>query len=288
MQIERKNKLSRSEFQRCHAVPGRPVIITDAIDHWPARRWTVESMAEKYGDMPLLAERLVGDAPGEFARSIDADPRKLSRLPGNRHAFEQRTITVREYFERVDVTGGGHGQWYAALQPITVVAPHSKSDILGLPYFDEFQQRVALQRPLLWMGPAGCVSRLHIDKLPNLVVQMIGRKKWFLFPKDEMELVYLPAPHSTPRFSRLDPEAPDLVAFPRFARARPYVFELAPGEALYVPPSWPHHVRSLEFSISLNFWWAGLRDLHRLPANWVRRAAALLTGRDTRYVGYGG
>lgn len=287
-QIERRSRLSRSEFYRSYVAPGRPVIVTDAIEHWPARRWTVEHVVEKYGDMPLVAERLVGEQPEEFARSIDGDPRKLSRLPGNRHSFEQRKISVREYFERVDVTGSGNGQWFAALQPITRMAPQAREEILGLPYFDELQQRIALQRPLLWMGPAGCVSSLHIDKLPNLVVQLIGRKKWYLFPSAEMELVYLPAPAVTPRFSRLDPEHPDLASFPKYARARPYVFELAPGEALFVPPNWPHHVRSLEFSISLNFWWVGLRDIHRLPATWLRRAAALLTGRDTEYVGYGG
>ena len=31
--------------------------------------------------------------------------------------------------------------------------------------------------------------------------------------------------------------------------------ELFPGDVLYIPAKWWHHVRSLDFSISVNAWW---------------------------------
>jgi hypothetical protein len=52
--------------------------------------------------------------------------------------------------------------------------------------------------------------------------------------------------------------APDLARFPKFrtALAAALGAELAPGDALYIPPLWWHHVESLEpFNLLVNYWW---------------------------------
>jgi hypothetical protein len=52
--------------------------------------------------------------------------------------------------------------------------------------------------------------------------------------------------------------APDLERFPKFreALAAAYTGELAPGDAIYIPPLWWHHVESLEpFNLLVNRWW---------------------------------
>jgi hypothetical protein len=52
--------------------------------------------------------------------------------------------------------------------------------------------------------------------------------------------------------------APDFVRFPRFRAALDAAFtaELAPGDAIYIPPLWWHHVESLEpFNVLINYWW---------------------------------
>jgi hypothetical protein len=52
--------------------------------------------------------------------------------------------------------------------------------------------------------------------------------------------------------------APDFERFPRFreALAAAVSAELGPGDALYIPPLWWHHVESLEpFNLLVNYWW---------------------------------
>jgi hypothetical protein len=43
MQVERVRNLSATDFRKSYFLTERPVIITDAIDHWPARElWNPE------------------------------------------------------------------------------------------------------------------------------------------------------------------------------------------------------------------------------------------------------
>ena len=48
--------------------------------------------------------------------------------------------------------------------------------------------------------------------------------------------------------------------FERFARARGYACTLRAGEMLYIPPGMWHHIRSLETSFSVSFWWGSRRE----------------------------
>ena len=50
-------------------------------------------------------------------------------------------------------------------------------------------------------------------------------------------------------------EAPDLVAFPRFAEAKFEETVLRPGDVLFMPRGMWHYVRGLTTSFSVNFWW---------------------------------
>ena len=48
--------------------------------------------------------------------------------------------------------------------------------------------------------------------------------------------------------------------FPRFAEAMAHaqVAELEPGDAIYIPALWWHHVESLDkFNMLVNYWWKG-------------------------------
>jgi hypothetical protein len=52
--------------------------------------------------------------------------------------------------------------------------------------------------------------------------------------------------------------APDLDRYPRFAAAleAAQTAELEPGDALYIPYQWYHHVEALgAFNVLVNFWW---------------------------------
>lgn len=112
---------------------------------------------------------------------------------------------------------------------------------------------------MLWLGPRGCVSPLHHDPLDNLLMQVVGRKRVSLLPKlTDPSCLYVGQEHDQQNnTSAVDAEEPDLARFPMFESVLAEIRSttLDPGDALYIPSQWWHHVRSLDLSISVNVWW---------------------------------
>jgi lysine-specific demethylase 8 len=111
---------------------------------------------------------------------------------------------------------------------------------------------------MLWLGPRGCVSPLHYDPLDNLLMQFVGRKRVLLFPAGNAPVFNAARPggHQS-NTSPVNVEDPDYTTFPTFREAPPATLclTLNPGDALYIPAKWWHHVRSLDTSASVNVWW---------------------------------
>jgi len=114
-----------------------------------------------------------------------------------------------------------------------------------------------LYHQMLWMGPKGCVSPLHYDPLDNLLFQVVGGKRIILVCKDTdpSKLYVGEAYGQQDNTSAVDVEQPDYATFPQFQPVITLSGELHTGDALFLPAKWWHHVRSLDFSISVNAWW---------------------------------
>jgi ribosomal protein L16 Arg81 hydroxylase len=54
-------------------------------------------------------------------------------------------------------------------------------------------------------------------------------------------------------YSEVDPLAPDLDRHPLFEEANQIHFDIGPGQTLFIPAGWWHHVEALESSISVSF-----------------------------------
>ncbi|HEX8555798.1 MAG TPA: cupin-like domain-containing protein, partial [Sphingomonas sp.] len=93
-----------------------------------------------------------------------------------------------------------------------------------------------------------------------------GRRRFTLFPPSQVANLYVgPLEHtiSGQPVSMVDLDAPDFDRFPRFADAQQsaLIADLDPGDALYVPSLWWHHVKSAErFNLLVNYWWSEERD----------------------------
>jgi hypothetical protein len=118
--------------------------------------------------------------------------------------------------------------------------------------------------PRLWLGNAIRVAT-HYDLMENIGVVIGGRRRFTLFPPDQIANLYMGPLELTPAgtpISLVDPAEPDLQRFPRFAKAwtQAQTGVLEPGDAIYIPFHWWHAVDSLEpVNVFLNYWWNAAR-----------------------------
>lgn len=137
----------------------------------------------------------------------------------------------------------------------------------------ETENRLDLVRPDVepraWIGNRIRVSP-HFDHNENIGVVVAGRRRFTLFPPEQMSNMYVGPLELTPAgtpVSMVDPLNPDLDRFPRFAEAMEtaLVATLGPGDAIYIPYHWFHGVESLgALNFLVNYWWSDARtDLGR-------------------------
>jgi len=109
---------------------------------------------------------------------------------------------------------------------------------------------------MMFVGQRGCVTPAHIDEQHNIFAQLCGRKRFVLFPPGDWDKLYpFPNGHPNDRQSQVDYREPDFSRFPRFVDVKPYEAVLGPGDVLFVPQYWWHHVENLDDGcVSVNFW----------------------------------
>jgi Cupin-like domain len=130
--------------------------------------------------------------------------------------------------------------------------------------------------PNFWLGNALTVP-VHHDHPHNLACVVAGRRRFTLFAPAQVGNLYIGPLEHTPSgapISVVHPQAPDFERYPRYceALASALVADMAPGDALYIPPLWFHQVEALEkVNLLVNYWWPVAGDA-QLPAP----AAALM------------
>ena len=124
--------------------------------------------------------------------------------------------------------------------------------------------------PRLWFGTS-ITTPAHFDESHNIACCVAGRRRFTLLPTAQIANLYIGpldhTPASTP-LSLVDFANPDFERFPRFrealAHARTAVLE--PGDAIYMPPLWWHHVESLKrVNMLVNYWWMQPTPGHAKP-----------------------
>ncbi len=118
--------------------------------------------------------------------------------------------------------------------------------------------------PRLWIGNAIRVAT-HFDLMENIGVVVAGRRRFTLFPPDQLPNLYMGPLELTPAgtpVSMVDPASPDLTVYPRFSEALRHAqsAEIGPGDAIYIPFHWWHAVDSLApVNMFVNYWWNAAR-----------------------------
>jgi hypothetical protein len=112
----------------------------------------------------------------------------------------------------------------------------------------------------IWIGNRTTVAA-HYDVLENVACVCAGKRRFTLFPPDQLANLYVGPIDFTPAgqaISLVDLNNPDFEKHPKFAEAlkQAQTAELEPGDAIYIPSMWWHHVEGLEsLNILVNHWW---------------------------------
>lgn len=117
-------------------------------------------------------------------------------------------------------------------------------------------------RTQLFVGPVGTLGAAHYDQYDNIFLQVRGSKSVILFDplRGHRGLCPFPVHHPYDMRARIDLERPDYDTFPcaRGLQGAGVVAELDPGDALFIPSHWWHHVEATagapDLCVSVNFW----------------------------------
>ncbi|TNE66605.1 MAG: cupin-like domain-containing protein [Alphaproteobacteria bacterium] len=112
----------------------------------------------------------------------------------------------------------------------------------------------------IWIGGKSRIAA-HYDLPDNIACVAVGRRRFTLFPPEQLANLYVGPLDMTPAgqaVSVVDLHEPDFERFPKFRVALSHAqqAELEPGDALFIPSMWWHHVEGLAgFNVLINYWW---------------------------------
>lgn len=249
--IAESSPIDRARFEREVLPASEPVVFRGLAADWPA----VRASHEPGGIGPYM--RRLGDAPCDMiVGPSDIGARIFYNADMSGLTFGKERGSLSVLIDRIEAA--------AKLEAPPALAVQSLSARDALP---EFAAQNAIDLvdpsigPRLWIGNRIVVATHH-DVMENIAIVVAGRRRFTLFPPTQTHNLYIGpfefTPAGTP-VSLVDPESPDLDRFPRFADAWPHaqMAELGPGDAIFIPYMWWHHVRSLDpLSMLVNYWWS--------------------------------
>lgn len=226
----------------------QPLIVRGLIEHWPA----------------LAAGRSSPATLNHYLESMDRGiPAPVMEAPASTNGRFGYTSDIREFTFSTRQRGISETLARIERQLDRPTAPIIAIQMLPLathlPEFVRQNPMPILPRvdPRLWLG-GPVKTQIHNDRDHNLACVIAGRRRFLLFPPEEVASLYIGPIDNPPPLSIVDVEAPDPVRFPRFAQAleRAQVAELNPGDALFIPRHWWHHVTSFDsYNAMVNYWW---------------------------------
>jgi ribosomal protein L16 Arg81 hydroxylase len=231
--IDRVSALCADDFYRTYWTPSRPVVLQGFVAQWPAfARWSPRYLANLFGDIEV--ETMCRLRSDRCAEGLQYQTRQRMALA--------RVVELMRAPERP-------GEPYIVAQNQVLRRPELALLWDDLPcdpsWFDAERARVGVS---MWFGPADTVTPLHFDLQDVLLAQVFGSKRVTLAAPNQAPFLY----NSVGGYAHVDPDAPDHKRYPLFRRAVLAQVTILPGDALYIPHSWWHQVRSMTTSISLS------------------------------------
>jgi hypothetical protein len=244
--------VSAATFRNEILPSNRPAVMRGAVSHWPATRAGCESPQ-------ALSSYVRGFDAGGPAELMWGDPSIHGKFFYNAGLtglnFERRRQSLAQSLDQLLAAIGTPAppSLYVGALPMDGALPgFARDNPLAL-----LDPRIV---PRLWLSNRVTVQT-HYDLSYNVACVIAGRRRFTMFPPEQLVNLYVGPLEFTlagQPISMVRLDAPDLERYPAFPEAWRHacVAELEPGDALFVPYMWWHHVESLEpFNALVNYWW---------------------------------
>lgn len=232
--IQRVGRLSQADFFDNYYATNTPVILTDIMGNWQAlSRWNPDYLKQHYGEVSVGVQ-------------FNRESNPLFEREKDKHRQEMR---MKEYVDLV-VTGGKTNDYYMVPYNGNFDNPQFKPLLNDIEIFPDYLDANLQQTQIFfWFGPEGTITPLHHDPCNVLLAQVSGKKRVRLISPNQKQLLY----NQVGVYSEVDLLNPDYEKYPRFKEVELIEVILEPGEVIFLPVGWWHHVESLDIAISVSF-----------------------------------
>src|ERR1700754_2831119 len=234
--VDRVDTISAEDFQQGYYKPMKPVVIHNLAKDWPAyHKWNWTYFKEIVGDKRVgLYNNVKSDAYTPINKADD----------------------YKTFGEYIDMISKGPAGWRIFLFNIFDHAPELAQDFT---WPEHLMKGFVKKYPMLFTGGATSITHMHfdIDMSHILHTQFVGRKRVLMFPfKEQYKLYRKPFEVlSLADFSHYYQQngTPDYEKFPALKLAEGFDFILEPGDTLFMPAGYWHHMEYLDsgFAMSL-------------------------------------
>jgi hypothetical protein len=253
----------------------RPAVLRGLVSDWPAVRSALSDPAD-------FVRYLAAFDNGHPVDAILMPPEARGRIAYNAAMdgfnFVRNRLPVSAILEQLSR--------YAQFGEPPAIAAQSALIADCLPGFAAENRLPLLDSavaPRIWIGNRVTVPA-HFDESQNIACVVAGKRRFTLFPPEQVANLYVGPLDFAPTgaaMSLAPLAAPDFERFPRTreALAAAQVAELGPGDAIFIPTLWWHHVESLDrtLNVLVNYWWHGaLGTVERTPSGMEALLHALL------------
>ncbi|CAG0914784.1 unnamed protein product [Notodromas monacha] len=237
-----------------------PVILTDTNLVKPALSWNLEYLEKNLGD----GDFSVFYSKDHKFKYYDQAKYNDKVVPDFTPPMSQATMKFSEFLVKFRQWKHGQPRMYLQHPLNDSVGKAIKDDFLAFnwKWLESVQKEHNwgnLSSNLIYIGMEGNVTPVHYDEQENFFAQVEGFKRCILFPPETFECLYpYPVFHPHDRQSQVDFDKPDFESFPKARHLRGFECVLEPGDVLYIPKYWWHHVESLlgaGHTTSINFWY---------------------------------
>lgn len=229
-EIPRVKRISHQDFLKKYWHEQQPVVIEQAIGNWPAfEKWNPEYFRARWGNQ-LFQPTL--NMPEGIAAGFTKWQDYVRPMP------------LAEFLDLMD-----KAPFPCYLRQVEQTRYPGIEDDYNI---DDLDPRASSTETHtnVWIQSEWVNSTLHFDMQSNWKVMVYGQKRVVLYAPDQSKYLYgFP---DTSRYSRIVPNAPDFKKYPLYKKARGVKTILNPGDALFIPNTWWHHLCSTTKAISLN------------------------------------